>query len=375
MDSNTTAQTTILVVDDDLSILDNLADLLQISGYDALTAINGVKAFQAMQNKMPDLIISDIMMPEMDGYAFYDAVRANPDWALIPFIFLTARGQSVDIRRGIGLGADHYIVKPFEPEDLLALVRARLKRTQEIQTAMQDSVEHTKQQILTNVSHELRTPLNAIYGFVSILQEDYATLSDGEVKEMLNITQRGTTRLIKLVEDLLLLVRMDSGAVALEIARFRTHIALKPLVYEVVQNLSIAAEKRQVQIEVQVPDTLTVFCVPTYLQDALSRLAENAIKFSASTGGRAVISAAEQNGAIVISVQDEGIGIDDTKQKMLFERFRQIDREKLEQQGVGLGLSIAHGLIRLHGGDIQVESRPGQGSVFTMTLPLNRVKA
>ncbi len=374
MGSGTAAQTTILVVDDDPSILNNLADFLQISGYDVLTAINGGKALQAMQNRMPDLIISDIMMPEMDGYTFYDAVRANSDWALIPFIFLTARGQSVDIRRGIGLGADHYIVKPFEPEDLLALVQARLRRIREIQLAMQDGIERTKQRILTSLSHELRTPLNAIYGSVSLLQDAHDSLNDEEVKEMLNITQRGAKRLIKLVEDLLLLARTDSGAVALEITRFRTHVALNPLVCEVVQNLSVAAEKRQVQIEVQVPDTLTVFCVPTYLQDALSRLAENAIKFSMPAGGHIVIKAAEQGGAVMIAVQDEGIGIDDANQKLLFERFRQINREKLEQQGVGLGLSIAYSLIQLHGGDIQVESHPGKGSIFTMKLPLNRVE-
>jgi two-component system sensor histidine kinase/response regulator len=374
MDSSTAAKTTLLVVDDDPNILDNLADLLQISGYEVLAAINGVRALQAMQDKTPELIISDIMMPEMDGYTFYDAVRANPDWALIPFIFLTARGQSIDIRRGIGLGADHYIVKPFEPEDLLALVQARLRRTQEIQSAMQKNVEHTKKRILTSLSHELRTPLNAIYGSVSLLQEDSVTLNDEEARELLNITQRGTQRLIRLVEDLLLVVRMDSGAVALEIARFRTHAALSLLVYEVVQNLSVAAEKRHVQIEVHVPDNLTVFCVPIYLQDILSRLVDNAIKFSTPTGGRAVIKAAEQDGAVVISVQDEGIGIDEASQKLLFERFRQIDREKLEQQGVGLGLSIVYGLIQLHGGDIRVESQPGKGSVFTVTLPLNNVE-
>src|SRR5262245_12632287 len=119
---------TVLVVDDDQVILETVEDILRLSGYNTLAASNGVKALERLYASSPDLIVSDISMPDMDGYQFYEAVRANPAWTLIPFIFLSARGQRTDIRRGTRLGADAYLVKPFEPEDLLGAVEARLAR-------------------------------------------------------------------------------------------------------------------------------------------------------------------------------------------------------------------------------------------------------
>jgi DNA-binding response OmpR family regulator len=143
---------TILLVDDDPAILEGVVDLLQLYGYNLLTASDGKLALEVMQDYTPDLVISDIMMPEMDGYEFYEAVRSRPEWVPIPFIFLTARGQQVDIRRGQSLGADAYLVKPFEPEDLLIAIDARLKRARAIQAVTQADVDQMKQQLITIIS-------------------------------------------------------------------------------------------------------------------------------------------------------------------------------------------------------------------------------
>ena len=139
---------TVLVVDDDPTILDSVSDLLRISGYRILSATNGIEGLHIMQSNTPDLIIADIMMPEMDGYQFYEAVRENSAWTPIPFIFLTARGEQKDIRRGYMLGADQYLTKPFEAEDLLVAVEKRLERIRAIQAVTKDEVEQVKQQLL-----------------------------------------------------------------------------------------------------------------------------------------------------------------------------------------------------------------------------------
>ncbi len=359
----------ILLVDDDEAILDGVTRLLHLHGYRVITATNGHEALDAMQQTIPDLIISDIAMPDMNGYDFFHAVRSNPLWMPIPFIFLTAYGQREDIRRGHNLGVDAYLVKPFEMEDLLVLIESRLKRVREIRETAQNEVERMKQQIVSIFSHELRTPLAYIYGYVNILRDQYGELDGATMETILEGMQHGAERLRRLVEDLMLIVRLDSGVVETEIALRRVPVALSAVVEEVVEHYRHVAEERRVVIKTAIPPTLHVLGVPIYLQDALARLVDNAIKFCKQQGGRVIISAERCEGRVILRVSDDGIGMDPANLGTIFERFSQLDRQHLEQQGVGLGLSIAHDLIRLHGGSISVESRPGVGSAFTIALP------
>src|SRR5690606_31102519 len=179
-----TSRSHILLVDDDRAILEGVADLLSLHGYDVMTAASAKSALKVMQQQVPDLVISDIMMPGMDGYAFYEAVRDNPAWTPIPFIFLAARGQPTDVRRGQSLGADAYVTKPFDPEDLLIAVKARLRRARDIQAAAMSDVEKMKKRLITAFSHELRTPLTIIYGYVNMLRDEHGDLPEAEVDTM-----------------------------------------------------------------------------------------------------------------------------------------------------------------------------------------------
>ncbi len=365
----------ILLVDDDPAILEGVADLLELHGFEVMTARDGRAALSAMQHKVPDLVISDIMMPDMDGYAFFEAVRSNSAWTAIPFIFLTARGQQIDVRRGQILGADAYLIKPFEPEDLLVTVEGRLKRVRDIHSAAQADIDRLKSQLITVFSHELRTPLTYVYGYINLLREQFDMLDRESIMEMLDGIYRGAERLVHLVEDLMLMVRIDSGVVEMEIALGQSMGRVGTIVEKVLGDFQPAAEARNVQIEVDVPDEVAACCASLYLEDALSRLVDNAIKFCRQDHGCVVIRGAEQDGQIMLSVQDNGIGITPAFRELIFERFEQLDRDVLEQQGIGLGLTLARRLVRLHGGDILVESEPGQGSTFTIVLPLNGVAA
>lgn len=359
----------VLIVDDDETILETVADYFRLIGYDVMTAANGNEGFLRMQQRTPDVVVSDIMMPVADGYQFYERVRENQEWTTVPFIFLTARGQKQDVRVAYNLGVDDYLVKPFELKDLRLAVESRLKRVQDIQAVSRSEVDAMKQQLVTVFSHELRTPLTYIYGYLSLLKEDHSHLSDAEVDEMLAGMEHGTTRLIRLVEDLMLLTRIESGAASIEIERRRVLEDLSVLVSQVAAGHSVKAEARNVQIQVDVPFGLEVLCLPGYIQDALARLLDNAIKFSKIQGGHASIGARQVGDHVEILVQDDGIGMHPDEQKQLFQRFSQVDREHREQQGLGLGLAIADALVRLHGGTITLESAEGEGSTFTITLP------
>jgi len=137
----------ILVVEDDLAVQEGITDILEVAGYEVLKANNGQEALTVLQRQRPDLIISDIMMPYMDGYDFYEAVHGRAEWVTIPFIFLTAKGEKEDVRLGKQLGADDYLVKPFEREDLLIAIEAKLKRLEEVQRPILERVAQLEEQL------------------------------------------------------------------------------------------------------------------------------------------------------------------------------------------------------------------------------------
>jgi len=143
----------ILFVDDDPIIRENVVDLLELAGYRTLLANDGVEALSLMDTHLPDLIISDITMPNMDGFLFFEAVRAKTAWLVIPFIFLSARGEQEDIRRGYRMGVDFYLSKPFEPQDLLIAIDSRLKRTSEILLAIRDEIDRKTKRLSDSSDH------------------------------------------------------------------------------------------------------------------------------------------------------------------------------------------------------------------------------
>ena len=198
-----TNQNVILAVDDQPITLATVADILQDAGYDVLTASNGLEALQLMEDHTPDLIVSDIVMPEMDGYQFYEAVRANTTWRLIPFIFLTAQREQDFIRRGYSLGADLYLIKPIDVEDLLLAVETRLKRITDIQIAAREEAGQANKEQIKSLGHELFIPLSFVYSNINKLQNERDVLSRRATNEVLNNMQRGTERLATLIEELM----------------------------------------------------------------------------------------------------------------------------------------------------------------------------
>lgn len=362
----------ILVVEDHRPLLAAIQDVLSAEGYTVLTATDGVQALQMMEERCPNLIVADIMMPQMDGYALYEAIRARPEWAPIPFIFLTARSEREDILKGKGLGVEDYITKPFATQELLVAVRARLERAQAIREATEAEFDQLKQQIVTILAHELRTPLTYVHGYTELALEDIASLPLDALQEFLLGIKRGADRLTRLVEDLLLLVRLDTERVTEEFHLLASvHHDLDTILERTTWQYEEQAAARGVTLETRLGPNLppVQLCEPLFV-DALGRLVDNGIKFSGGEGKRVTVSVRAAEGSVEVAVADEGVGIPAEEIPNLFKRFQQIGREKMEQQGVGLGLAIAQKLIHLHDGEITVESEPGVGSTFTIRLPV-----
>ncbi len=367
----------ILVVDDHEPLLAAIKVILESQGYEVLTATDGLKALEVMEQVNPDLIIADVMMPRMDGFALYEAVRARPEWVTIPFIFLTARTEKEDRLKGKGMGAEDYITKPFDPQELVVVVQSRLGRARAIQEASEARFEQLKQQIASVLSHELRTPLTYVRGYTELALEQVQDVpaSPEGLQNFLEGIKKGADRLNRLVEDLLLIVQIDTGRIAEEFNMMAcTYPALEALLESTVHQYRKYAREQGVELELVMDLPLPPVRLCEHLfANALGRLIDNGIKFSQLKRNRekhVTVSAHSTEEWVEVTVEDKGVGIPDDELPHLFERFRQIDRDRMEQQGAGLGLAIARELIRLHGGDIVVESQYGQGSRFTIRLPV-----
>lgn len=363
----------ILIVEDDAALLEGLRDILEWSGFQTTTASNGLEGLAALEaGPLPDLVISDIMMPRMDGYDFYNAVRARPAWVNVPFIFLTAKGDKNDVHRGKLMGADDYLVKPFDEKDLLVAIQAKLKRRAQLEAAFHSELADLKHAILSSLSHEFRTPLTYIASYSELLSEAGPNLNSREFKDFLDGIRLGSNRLQKLVDDFLLLIELHAGETRQAYERRRLPITDLPiLLQKVAAEHTARAAERSVVITTDIPDPLPpVLGDREYLSNAVARLVENGVKFSKKEGGHVTLSAQAVGPRLHIRVADTGIGIRPEDQRQLFNLFHQIGRATQEQQGSGSGLAIALGLVTLHGGTLSVESEFGVGSVFTIELPV-----
>ncbi|MBN1659589.1 MAG: hybrid sensor histidine kinase/response regulator [Anaerolineae bacterium] len=367
----TGTQQTILVVEDEPYILEIVSFLLTDEGYHVLKATNGLDALAVVGSEKPDLIISDVKMPGMDGFALCEQVRQDPNLAQTPFIFLTAKSERGDIRHGMGLGADDYLIKPFEPEELLAAVSARFARAAQTQAAIDRVGADLQDSIIRTLTHEFRTPLALIVGYTELLESSGQEMVIKELESILEGLHTGSARLMTLVEDFLLLSKLSTGALQRQVAS----VAREPISPDLViaSRTDVAADKarsRRVALltDCQAP-AARIAILKEHLVEIVDRLIDNAIKFSKPTGGRVTVATVLDGERWRLTVADEGIGMRAEALPWIFEAFRQVDRDKLEQQGSGVGLTIVRGLVEGYGGTITVRSAPGEGSTFSIWLP------
>jgi len=367
-------KTTILVVEDDVNLMHGIRDILQLQDYSVITADNGLSALDLLRScpSLPDLIVSDIMMPEMNGYEFFEAVRLEKSWTAIPFMFLTAKGEKSDIRAGMSIGADDYVTKPFAAEELIDAVEARLRRHKELQVLRDTQVNDVKRNIMTILNHEFRTPLTYVVAYADMLNRDAETLSYDEVKMFLQGVNAGADRLRRLIENFILLVELETGE-SVRTYNWRKHRLsdYRDIVKQSVGHVATFAAEKGVEIFVQPmpPNLPTIEGDSEYLKVALSRLLENAVKFSDKPNSTVQVAIYSDDDSLTIEATDQGRGIPEAEFDKIFEPFYQIDRETTEDQGAGAGLTIVKHIAELHHGRVEVYSVVGKGSQFKICIP------
>jgi two-component system, sensor histidine kinase and response regulator len=364
----------LLIVEDDMHLLEGVRSVLEIEGYDITTAENGVQALKLLVDSdlNPDLIISDIMMPQMDGVQFLREVRKDQRWVQVPFIFLTARGEKADIHQGKRLGVDDYIVKPFDTDDLLIAIESRLRRHEALNVAHENSVGVIKRNILNILNHEFRTPLTYIVAYADMLnQPDTTKMADEDMLSYLKGVNSGALRLRRLVENFILLVEMETGEAERAYRMRRAPIENVREIFEAALRQAEQHERAVVNpIDWAVDENLPRFLGDAeYLKMAMYHLIDNAVKFSGKDS-KIRLFAYIENQNLHIGVTDYGRGISEEEQEKIWNIFYQINRAYYEDQGVGAGLPIVRGVAKLHGGNASLESATGDGSTFEIIIPV-----
>jgi signal transduction histidine kinase len=372
----------ILLVEDDKSMLDGMSDLLEVVdiGYDVnvLTAGNGLEALDIIKEITPDLIVSDIMMPRMDGFQFLAEVQKRPDWIHIPFIFLTARGEKHEIHKGRLSGAALYITKPFHSGELLELIKSQLDRKFQLEKTHRQSVNNLKKDILQILNHEFRTPLTYVTAYYEMLAQSVDTYaSASNFSEYLRGIQAGCTRLNRLIEGFIAVIELRTGESRQVFKQNAKAIPnINQIVQEAIKHSQIKAEQQDIEILYRPCENPPVIFGDAHsLTIVFEQLLDNAVKFTAPrftpfTEAKICVTTQVVDDEVLISVKDNGMGLPYSVHSQVFDLFTQHNRDQLEQQGAGIGLTIAKGMVDLHHGRIELESEEGEGSTFTVVLPV-----
>lgn len=359
----------VLVVDDNPMILSVLSTLLANEGYEVLSASNGVEALKKIHGRDVDLILSDVMMPEMDGYTFHTQLRGEAKHAQIPFIFLTALDDRGEMLQGKEVGVDDYLLKPFDPSELLAVVKGKIIRGRERRQQAEAGKEEFRKRVLHTLSHEFRTPLVAINTGAELLQTRPEALSGDKALRLIDAIRRGGERLERLVNDFMLLQQLDAGICDRVASERAEEVSIAALFEGFLEVRGEEIRSRGYELEVRVESAERVRVFRSYVEDLLWRLTSNAMKFS-TPPALIEVGAENADNLVHLFVRDRGIGIDPERLSEAFKPFGQLDREKMEQQGSGLGLAVAVRLARVLGGDLVLRPRSGGGTEAMLRLPV-----
>jgi signal transduction histidine kinase len=373
-----TTQRFILVVDDNAANRDTLARRLQRQGYVVVAAASGRQALEILRADTCDLVLLDIMMPEMDGYEVLQRIKGDPRLQAIPVVMISALSELDSVARCIEMGADDYLTKPFNPILLKARVGACLERKwardreaqlfEQVKTNYKrlKALEALRDDMTQMLIHDLRTPLSSVIAGMHTL-DVVGELTESQ-RELMDIAITGAEGLLDIINDMMDVENAESGVMTLEYTVF----SAEDLVTSALGQVGSLVESREMTLVRRVaPDLQPIEGDEGKLRRTLVNLLGNAIKFT-PTGGLITLDVRDEGSSALFSVSDNGEGIPSEAFDRVFEKFGRIKPLHGGQKvGAGLGLAFCKMVVNGHGGRIWVESTLGQGSAFHFCIPFS----
>lgn len=353
--------TKILVIEDEEDSRELVVMILTREGYEVSEAASGQQGITQAQEIVPDLILSDIMMPEVDGYQVLTALRQDKRTRAIPFIFLSAKTDKRDFRRGMELGADDYLTKPITRKELLEAVHSRLAKQAIMQNYSEDQVIELGNKLTNFLPHEFLTPLSVILMSSEILVKHADSIEPLQIREMGQNIHNMTTRLRRQIQNFLLRAELEILAHDQEkLLAVRNNLVrsasdfLTPIAQEKARQYS-----RSNDLRLNLVPNAPVKMKPEHLKKLAEELIDNAFNFSpAGTPVNLGSRFSPDTTRFILLIENQGRGMT-AEQINKVGIFSQFDREKFEQQGLGLGLIIVKQLIEVYDGSITINSDPG----------------
>jgi signal transduction histidine kinase len=369
-------RTLIVNVDDSPQLRYAKTRILQRAGYEVIEAGTGGEALKIVRDTLPQLVLCDVALPDMNGVDVCRRIKSDPVTGAIPVIQISATFVTEqDEKEGLEGGADIYLTEPLQPKELETVVNVllRLRRTEaealdkeRAARAQAEEATRLKDEFLANLSHELRTPMNIIIGWAHLLRA--GPLSEQQKLRAAESIERAARSQAQLIEDLLDVSRIVTGKFRLKMQ----DVDIGAVLRMAVESLRLVAHAKQVVLTLAQPATPTVVRGDAdRLQQVFWNLLSNAVKFT-SAGGCVDAQLEQTSDHVQIRITDTGIGIAPEFLPFVFDRFRQADSTSTRQHtGMGLGLAIVRHVIELHGGQVQADSAgENRGSTFTVTLPI-----
>ncbi len=367
---------TILAVDDIATNIMLLKAILNRAKYKTITASGGIEALEKVESENPDLILLDIMMPDIDGYEVLRRLKANPAHEDIPVIILTALQNPEDIVKGFKVGASDYVSKPFSHEELITRVahHIQLAAAHRMIMTQRDELKGTieaRDKMYSVIAHDLRSPIGTLKMVFNMLSMNLTSEQIGEENfEMLTMGNDITESTFMLLDNLLKWTKSQTG-------RMNTvfqQVDISEVVLFASKMSDMVAQVKNIEIEYDIPGPIQVNCDVDMVKTIMRNLLSNAIKFS-NEGGRIVVSVHETATHAVISVRDFGIGMDaEDLAKLQDDNVSFTTYGTKNEEGSGLGLQLCRNLTQRNGGQITIESEKGKGSTFSFSIAKEQPK-
>ena len=361
----------LLVIEDEEELRDSVVDIVRYYGFDCLAVGSGEEALAQVAEFRPDLILCDVMLPGINGYGILLELQQQPELATIPFVFLTAKSTYADIRKGMDLGADDYLTKPFTAEQLMEAIHNRLARFDQIQTRAKKQSEYFRDYLKMTLPHELRTPMSGIIGYLDLLTEAFDSFSPEQVRQMLERMNSAARRLSHVVENYILYAQLTTShadpIMAQKIRDYSYCLGSADVIQYQAEQKALEHQRGE-DLQLSVNDAL-LGILPESLQKLVAELVDNACKFSKPGQPIMVTGRCQDADEYHLTVKDQGRGLT-PEQLNQIGAHHQFDRHQFEQQGLGLGLAICQKTAELLGGTLTIVSNSEQGTTVQLTLPV-----